>query len=109
MRSHQLMNRSRPLSPKKICVFCGSAPESKTREHVIPQWLIKLTGDPKRMANFHVDWKKNPPTMRQFAFDQFTYPACDTCNSAFAKLEDATQGIMISLLASEELAEADFH
>jgi hypothetical protein len=33
-------------------VFCGSAPESKTREHVIPQRLIKSTGDPKRKANF---------------------------------------------------------
>jgi hypothetical protein len=97
------------LKPKKICVFCGSAPESKTREHVIPQWLIKLTGDPKRKANFDIDWKKNPPGIRQFAFDQFTFPACDTCNSNFAKLEGAAHEIVTSLLAGGELAETAFH
>jgi hypothetical protein len=97
------------LKPKKLCVFCGSAPESKTREHVIPQWLIKLTGDPKRKANFHIDWKKNPPGIRQFAFDQFTFPACDTCNSNFAKLEGAAHEIVTALLAGGELAETDFH
>ena len=97
------------LKPKQFCVFCGSAPESKTREHVIPQWLIKITGDPKRKANFHVDWKKKPPTVRQYAFDQFTFPACDICNGNFAKLESATQEIVISLLGGRELAETDFH
>jgi hypothetical protein len=94
--------------PKKLCVFCGSTPESKTREHVIPQWLIKLTGDPKRKANFHVDFKKNPPSIRRFAFDQFTFPACDNCNSRFANLEGAAQEIVMSLLAGDALAETDF-
>ena len=37
---------------EKRCIFCGKVPETKTKEHVIPQWLINMTGDPKR--NLHL-------------------------------------------------------
>ena len=39
----------------KICVFCGLQPHSKNKEHIIPQWLIKMTGEPNRQANFGHD------------------------------------------------------
>jgi hypothetical protein len=34
----------------KFCVFCGESPENKNKEHVIPQWLIRMTGYSKRIA-----------------------------------------------------------
>ena len=40
----------------KFCVFCGKKPENKNKEHIIPQWLIKLTGDPNRKINLGVDF-----------------------------------------------------
>jgi len=30
----------------KFCIFCGDKPQSKNLEHIIPQWLLKMTGDP---------------------------------------------------------------
>jgi hypothetical protein len=36
------------MNMDKFCVFCGKKPQSKNREHIIPQWLIALTGDPNR-------------------------------------------------------------
>ena len=61
----------------KYCVFCGAVPEKKNKEHVVPKWLIKLTGNPKREAYF--GFEKNIETevkTRTFAFDQFSFPAC---------------------------------
>ena len=36
------------LQLEKRCIFCGKKPSEKNREHIIPRWLIALTGDPKR-------------------------------------------------------------
>ena len=49
-------------------------------------WLIRLTGDPNRQANIHVDFAAEAKVKR-FAFDQFTLPACGACNAAFATME----------------------
>jgi len=35
----------------KYCVFCGKPPSDKNKEHVLPHWLIKMTGDPNRVVN----------------------------------------------------------
>jgi hypothetical protein len=91
----------------KVCVFCGERPVDKTKEHVLPLWLIELTGDPKRQARFDIDWSKKPPDFRYFSFDQFTAPACSDCNSAFATLEDETIPIVQRLLAAGPLGAAD--
>ena len=96
------------LKPPKLCVFCGKRPESKTKEHVIPLWLIKLTGDPNRQAIFDVDWSKNPPAPRRFAFDQFTFPACNDCDCHFADVEKRVEAVISSLLSGHELTELDF-
>lgn len=68
------------------CVFCGAVPNQKTREHIIPQWLLRMTGEPKRLANFGFDSKSNKA--RKFPFDAFTFSACDQCNSEYSTLED---------------------
>ncbi|MEG9688455.1 hypothetical protein [Klebsiella michiganensis] len=92
------------MSNKASCVFCGRKPEKKSREHIIPQWLIKKTGDPKRQAFFGmpvcerdndgVYTKINRPNFdnfekkgRVFSFDSFTFPACEKCNGDYSSFE----------------------
>lgn len=67
----------------KVCVFCGKNPEIKTREHVIPKWLIESTGDPKRMI--HIGSKL-------MDFGSFQFPACYECNNRFSELEGKVKG-----------------
>jgi hypothetical protein len=50
----------------KICVFCGEKPKSRNSEHVIPQWLIELTGNPKRIASFGYEKWLNPNSKRTY-------------------------------------------
>ena len=69
----------------KVCVFCGAKPNGKTKEHVVPRWLIELTGNPKREVFLGFE-KKPQAKQRRFAFDQFTFPACDACNNKYANL-----------------------
>ncbi|KKN09837.1 hypothetical protein LCGC14_1042600 [marine sediment metagenome] len=28
---------------EKTCIFCGKSPENKTKERIIPKWLIEFT------------------------------------------------------------------
>jgi hypothetical protein len=76
----------------KICVFCGKQPESKNKEHVIPKWLIKMTGDPNRQINLGLDighfQKTGEIKNRVWSFNAFTLPACEHCNSESAKMEN---------------------
>lgn len=85
----------------KFCVFCGEKPESKTKEHVIPRWLIEHTGAPERLANFGFDFETKK--FRQFAYDSFVFPACSDCNEHFSKLEGDTQKIVIKLLNEKSI------
>jgi hypothetical protein len=91
----------------KFCIFCGQRPEHKTREHVIPRWLIETTGDPKRQVSFGThNWRNEEP--KTFAFDQLTFPACESCNREFSGLEDKAKQVVESMLAKSPLAEIDF-
>lgn len=79
------------LDPKKVCIFCGEKPASKNKEHVLPRWLIEFTGHPKRIVELGVDYKKQGK--RKFAFDQFTFPACESCNSSYSDLESSAKRV----------------
>lgn len=92
---------------KKFCVFCGDPPKDKNKEHVLPRWLIELTGDPKRVANFGIDFTKKDIGVRRFAFDSFTFPACSGCNSAFAVIEGATEQVVRKLLSHQAVSTSD--
>lgn len=92
---------------EKFCVFCGERPESKSKEHVIPRWLIENTGDPKRIARFGVDFQRDPPAFRNFSFDSLTFPACTECNSEFSNLEENAKGVVTRLLNRDPLSEKD--
>jgi hypothetical protein len=87
-------------------VFCGLPPTEKTKEHVIPQWLLALTGDPNRTVTFGYNFraKGKAPAINEFAFDQFQFPACARCNgTAGAELEDRAQGVLGQLLSRNRL------
>lgn len=92
---------------EKFCVFCGNPPKDKNKEHVIPRWLIGLTGDPKRVGNFGIDFTKRKFGVRQFSFDSLTSPACYDCNSAFGTLEAAAEKVVRKFLSHHPVSTPD--
>ncbi|HUV77368.1 MAG TPA: hypothetical protein VMW06_04855 [Desulfobacterales bacterium] len=95
---------------EKFCVFCGQRPKQKNKEHIIPKWLIELTGDPNRVGRFGIDKRVLSSGLRnrEFAIDQFTCPSCSDCNSKFSDLEDASKTIITKLINWEPLSDLDF-
>lgn len=82
------------------CVFCGVRPESKTKEHVIPLWLIELTGERNRNIRFG-------STDKSFAFDQFVFPACDECNNEYSKLEGYVKPVILKVLEGKGIIDKE--
>ncbi|MCX5867787.1 MAG: hypothetical protein NT009_10010 [Proteobacteria bacterium] len=82
----------------KHCVFCGKKIHSKERnlEHVIPYWLLELTGDPNRVVYLGYNW--NSRKKITFAFDQLVFPSCLDCNSNYSSKEGITKGIILNIL-----------
>lgn len=96
---------------EKRCVFCGERPEGKTKEHVIPIWLIELAGDRNRTITWGLDLRKGGEQMepRKLAFDQLTCPACRECNNKFSGLETEAKRIVGRILREEALSVWDLH
>jgi hypothetical protein len=88
----------------KFCIFCGRPPRGKSKEHVIPRWLIEMTGDPNRIV--HLGFRignSNGPEERKFAFDQFTFPACETCNNNYSGFENDARRILSLILSNKSV------
>ena len=85
-------------------------PTEKNKEHVLPRWLIEMTGDPKRIGRFGFSMKSDADSpFREFAFDQFTFPACEACNTKHSTLEARTKATLEkindrTLVTSRELS-----
>lgn len=94
---------------KKFCVFCGENPVSKTAEHVIPRWLIKLTGDPNRPVSLGFRWNNNSLEKVKHSFDEFHFPACHKCNQDYSDLESQAKEIVTFILAKAPITETDWH
>jgi hypothetical protein len=92
----------------KVCIFCGNPPQSKNKEHVLPQWLIRATGHPSRKVYLGRDWTSPELTKRVYSFKAFTFPACDACNSEYSKLESEAKTIILRMLSLGEVAAAEF-
>lgn len=90
---------------KRLCVFCGSLPTRKSKEHVLPRWLPQLTGDPGRTAHFGVRYFTDES--RRFAFERFTFPSCSSCNSAYSGLERNTKRIIGRIFKSQKITADD--
>ena len=79
----------------KFCIFCGNTPQNKNAEHVIPQWLINMTGKRSRIMNLET------VTDRKISFASFTFPACEQCNSEFSAMEAAVKPVIEKILAGQ--------
>jgi len=84
----------------KFCIFCGETPNNKNKEHVLPQWLIKLTGNPKRVVNFGDNINED---IKTFDWTSFTFPSCTFCNSKWGLLESKIQPLIKKLFILDEL------
>lgn len=87
----------------KFCIFCGGQPVNKNQEHIIPQWLIELTGKLTRNIQIGPFWSQEGDS-KTFSFNAFKFPACEKCNSFFGKLESATKPIIIKMLRNQGLS-----
>ena len=83
----------------KFCIFCGNKPQNKNMEHVIPQWLIKMTGGLSRPCHL----PNIAPNGQSVAFGAFKFPACEKCNSEFSVMEARIKPIVIKVLESQPL------
>jgi len=94
------------LQEEKRCIFCGKPPNKKNNEHVVPKWLIELTGDPKR--EWHLGVRTSHPELkiRKYAADQFQFPACEACNGRYAALEGRAKAHVTNLLAGNDIIAA---
>jgi hypothetical protein len=93
---------------ERVCIFCGERPESKTLEHVLPQWLIELTGNPHRVGKFGYKRLENGRFVkREFSFDAFKFPACKSCNQNFASLEADAKAIVQKIISEDFLSESE--
>jgi len=94
----------------KICVFCGAEPGAETREHVIPLWLIELTGDPKRNATFGpiMDTHSRKFAMKKYPFEKFAFPACKSCNEEWSRVEGSLKPILGSVLSRDPMSCGQF-
>lgn len=87
---------------RRLCVFCGIKPPNKNKEHVLPVWLLELTGDPNRVVKFGIDYQNE--ILVEFAFDQLVAPACEECNSEFGEtLEPEIKPIIEAILNREAI------
>jgi hypothetical protein len=72
-----------------ICVFCGDEVRKsvRTREHVLPMWLLKATGDPNRKIRIEFDPDTGADVIRPAS--TFHFPACGDCNEFYGRTLEA--------------------
>jgi len=104
-----MQQRLRKANGRRSCVFCGATPEQKNKEHVIPKWLIKATGNTREPVPLGVNFSTSPPTPRRYPLMSLVLPACEMCNASFAKLEALTAPIVRAILSREHLVENQLH
>jgi hypothetical protein len=90
------------MQSNRFCVFCGEKPTAKNNEHVIPQWLIHLTGNPNRVVNFGFNYQTNKNI--KFSWSQFVVPACESCNNYYSSLEGEAKTLITRLLNRESIS-----
>jgi hypothetical protein len=95
------------LTAKRFCVFCGKTPDEKTREHILPYWLLEMTGDPTRVVPLGQDYSKDQKVIR-YSWSNFVAPACDPCNNKYSELEGRIKRKVESLQQGQALTVADY-
>ena len=71
------------------CVFCGNPVKKsvRTREHVLPMWLLAATGDPNRKIRIEFDPDTGADVIRPAS--TFHFPACGDCNEHYGRTLEA--------------------
>ena len=87
---------------EKFCIFCGKKPEDKNLEHVVPQWLIKMTGREKGDV-----FSLYPEAKRHIPFLGFKFPACTKCNTKYAHMEALVKPVVEKVLSGQSISGAD--
>lgn len=76
------------------CLFCNDTVKTKTKEHIVPKWLLKLTdNDSGRRAYLQ--------EKRWIPFNNYTFPACRSCNEKYSNLEDKSREIFEKLFSNK--------
>jgi hypothetical protein len=86
------------------CVFCGTAvgKAARSREHIIPMWLLRATGDPHRKIKIDSDPVTGADIVRPAS--TFHFPACEKCNETYGrKLETQAKKAMEGLFDGKSL------
>jgi len=67
------------------CVFCGNGvgKSIRTKEHILPMWLLETTGDPHRKIRIEYDPDTSAEIIRPAS--TFHFPACGDCNSFYGR------------------------
>jgi len=95
------------LDNPRLCAFCGKIPNSKNREHVLPQWALERTGDPSRVVTHGQNYAKSKEPIR-YSWSNFVAPACGRCNSNYSALEDEAKRITRKLENREGVSVRDY-
>lgn len=92
--------RLQPPGGRRLCVFCGERPVDKNREHVVPRWLLELTGGESREAVFGPVWNETEGRLDtlKIPFSAFAFPACRECNEVFSTLEGQARDVVARML-----------
>lgn len=91
---------------RRFCIFCGEPPERKNREHPLPQWLLKLTGDPTRVVKHGYDWDSGRDF--EFSWDSLAFPACEECNTQYSTFEADAKGTVEKICKREPVDPAGY-
>jgi len=97
------------LGQGKFCIFCGEKPQLKNKEHIIPQWLIKKTGDLNREFNFGINFSNISKGLElekfKFSFNKFHFPSCKVCNDYYGTfLEEPAKYTMDKIFNHESIS-----
>ncbi|AOW65457.1 hypothetical protein [Legionella pneumophila] len=87
---------------ERFCIFCGNKSFESTKEHILPNWLIKLTGNKNRIVKYGA----NPVTgiKKEFGWINFKFPSCNACNNKWSLLESNTFEIVKKLLNKKNIS-----
>jgi hypothetical protein len=81
-------------------------PQEKNREHILPQWLLRMTGNPSRIVHFGINLKTRKPI--EFSWSSFVVPVCKTCNNEYSELENTAKSIVEKLSNSDLLTAKEY-
>ncbi|MBN1803430.1 MAG: hypothetical protein JW891_18115 [Candidatus Lokiarchaeota archaeon] len=95
---------------ERFCIFCGKPPVDKNNEHLLPKWLLELTGSINRQGTFGPFINDGIVEIKKFPFKTFVLPACYQCNKDFGEqIEGKARQIMQDIIDKRPLDPKDLN